>query len=1291
MLARELARAGLSVVILHTDESAGGRRTALIRAARQAGAAYLDLDTLVPGAGIEVFPAVKSHRVGLRLLKALQALQPRTAVFFDNAAVAAAVVASRTCGQTLVPSRIVIALDQPFEFRLQREGLFPPGGRDALAEDFLERKAVAGADAVVLGSDGLEPWLRLGKWTLPGVTVAQPEQPGGQPDLKFWLDLLDPRPRPPAATPLPSVSVCVAYFEKADFLAEALASLAAQSVAPHEVIVVDDGSTSAEAARAISAARARYEPAGWKFLRKENQGPAAARNVATRTASGDAVLFCDADNRFHPEMLAELALAFAASGADCVTCGFRAFRDPTADRPDDPGYLFMPLGGCMELAALENVLGDTNFIVKREVFLRRGGFRESNRTGSEDWEFLFELAQDGGRIEVLPKVLFEYRILPGGYARKHTELVAAEVSLAPFLGTASPLWRRLWTFLAGSVRDARLARIEAVVAALKSTNEFQRARLADSEENLRLTRQHADNLEQLRGVLEKRVRELEAHCDHLTDTVHFRDESIRAHQAVIRVREDKIAAVTGSFSWRATAPLRYLRRRFLDPRKAGAAASPAPVPAPLGSEAPAPARQPAPKFAYSVDFPQRWNLDPKTLTLVGWCYRTDGPPLSGIRAVLPDRIVAGTYGLKRNDVLATAPDKPQTEYCGWKLDLDLVPADKLLDLEVADDSGQWHRFFHTGLWIGEGFGPPDLTEYDAWVKVYDSPDRQALELQAEQAAALIRQPLISIVMPVYEPKEEWLARAVDSVRRQTYVHWELCIADDASPSPAVRPLLERLARKDPRIRVVFRERNGHISAASNSALALASGDYVGFLDHDDELAPNALYEVAALVNAHPDTDWIYSDEDKIDEKGRRHDAYFKPDFLPDLFLSQFYPSHLSVYRTALVRAAGGLREGFEGSQDWDLALRVFEATDPSRIRHIPRVLYHWRAIAGSTALLASEKAYPAESARKALTGHFERLEERVELHPAGGIHWRVRYPLPSPPPLVSLVIPTRNGLDILKPCVESILAKTDYPAIELLIVDNGSDDPDVLDYLRSLANGTHPLVAAGIGRTARVLEFARPFNYSAMNNFAVRQARGDVLGLLNNDLEVISPGWLEEMTAQALRPEIGCVGAMLYYPNDTIQHAGCVLGIGGVAGHIFKSQPRGSEGRFNRARLAQNYSVLTGACLVVRREVYERAGGFDEAELAVAFNDIDFCLKVRAAGYRNLWTPFAELYHHESASRGADNTDEKARRFRREAETMMRRWGSCLQNDPAYNPNLSLDREDFSIAALPRPLRPLAP
>jgi glycosyltransferase involved in cell wall biosynthesis/phage shock protein A len=867
-----------------------------------------------------------------------------------------------------------------------------------------------------------------------------------------------------------------------------------------------------------------------------------------------------------------------------------------------------------------------------------------------------------------------------------------------------------------AISDKLLTAAREQLATLDADHAVALARLAELDDLLRLTKQHAGNLDELRAALQRRIGELHDQCLHLERTIFARDALIAERDRAIAQRDAKVRTMQRSFSWQATAPLRWLRRKLLDPWRQGprnvtapaeaVAVTPPPPPtaapptvtapvappaallpplAPASPAAPGRATNVAPpvNFVYSVDQPQSWSLPPRQAVVRGWCFADDGRKLTGVRAVLPGRTVAGTYGFKRLDVLAAVRQKPQAEFCGWRVDLPFAVDDKLLDLEVADEAGQWHRFFHTGLRIGEGLGQLDLTNYEKWLEVFDRHTPERRREQTDHAARLPRQPLVSVVVPVYNTPEKWLVRAVESVRNQTYPRWELCLADDASSQPHVRPLLEQFAAAEPRIKVTFRPQNGHISAASNSALALATGDYVALLDHDDELHPAALYEVAVALNARPDADYLYTDEDKIDEDGRRFEPYFKPDWLPDLFSGQNYTSHLSTYRTILVREVGGFRRGFEGSQDWDLALRVIERTTSARIVHIPKVLYHWRAIPGSTAMELAEKNYPVEAARRALSEHFSRLGETVDLVPVPGDHWRVRRPVPAPAPLVSLVIPTRNHLKFLRRCVDSILDKTTYPNFEVLIVDNGSDDPDALAYLATLEGGTHPLLRPH--HTARVLRYAAPFNFSAINNFAVRQAAGEIVGLLNNDLEVITPDWLDEMASQAVRPAIGCVGAMLYYPNDTIQHAGCVLGLGGVAGHAFRDFPRGTEGKFNRARLVQNYTAVTAACLLVRKAVYEAVGGLDERDLSVAFNDIDFCLKVHAAGYRNLWTPFAEFYHYESASRGSDDTPEKAERFRLEVETMLRRWGPAFQRDPAYNPNLTLEHTDFSLASPPRP------
>ena len=570
----------------------------------------------------------------------------------------------------------------------------------------------------------------------------------------------------------------------------------------------------------------------------------------------------------------------------------------------------------------------------------------------------------------------------------------------------------------------------------------------------------------------------------------------------------------------------------------------------------------------------------------------------------------------------------------------------------------------------------DRNDYEEWIRRYDTIDQHMRARMRAGIAAFSHPPLISVVMPTYNAKLQWLCDAIESVRGQLYPHWELCIADDASPDPAIRPLLEGFAAHDSRIKVIFRERNGHISAASNSALECAEGDWVALLDHDDLLPEHALYCVADAIIAHPDAGVIYSDEDKVDEQGRRFAPHFKGDWNPDLFFSQNYVSHLGVYRRSILAKIDGFRTSVEGSQDQDLLLRCLPHLKDDQIVHIPRVLYHWRAMAGSTASSTGEKRYTTEAGIKALRDHFASRSREVEVE-AGFVPntYRVRYPVPQPEPLVSFLVPTRDHRILVETCVRSILEKSTYRNFEILILDNGSVEPDALEFFQKIQEEDHRV---------RVLRYDHPFNYSAINNFGVRHAKGSIIGLVNNDIEVISPEWLEEMVSHVVRPEIGCVGAKLYYSNDTVQHGGVILGLGDVAGHAHKSYPRHSHGYFSRLLLVQALSAITAACLLVRREVFEHVNGLDEVNLKVAFNDVDFCLKVREASYRNLWTPYAELYHHESISRGAENTPEKLARFHQEVRFMINKWGEKLRQDPYYNPNLTCHHEDFSLAWPPR-------
>ncbi|MHB1664290.1 MAG: glycosyltransferase [bacterium] len=547
--------------------------------------------------------------------------------------------------------------------------------------------------------------------------------------------------------------------------------------------------------------------------------------------------------------------------------------------------------------------------------------------------------------------------------------------------------------------------------------------------------------------------------------------------------------------------------------------------------------------------------------------------------------------------------------------------------------------------------------------------------QKDIIGSLKSQPLISVIMPTYNTPHKLLQEAINSVINQMYPNWELCIADDASTTPHVKKSLEHYKKTDKRIKVIYRTENGHISKASNSALSLATGDYIALLDHDDMLHKTALLFVAKEINDYPEVKLIYSDEDKLNKEGVRTNPYFKCDFNPDLFLSQNMISHLGVYERSIVNEIGGFREGYEGSQDYDMALRFIEKIKYNEIRHIPRVLYHWRMAEGSTAIKVDNKSYSTMAARKAIQDHLDRLniKAKVVCAPLSPDFNRVIYDIRQNP-LVSLIIPTYNEHEVLKKCIKSILQKTAYKNYEIIIVNNNSNNKETLQYLNSI-NGI-----SGIN----VIEYNKPFNYSAINNFTVKFAKGEILTLLNNDTEVINEDWLRELVSHSMRKEVGVVGAMLLYPDDTVQHAGVIIGLGGCAGHAFYKTNKNDPGYFSRAVILQNYSAVTGACFSIRKKIYEQVGGMDE-NLAIAFNDIDFCLKVAKLGYYNVYTPYALLYHHESKTRGCADTKEKQERFKKEIDYFTTQWKTIMENDPFYNPNLSNDGSfSFSIALHPR-------
>ncbi len=570
----------------------------------------------------------------------------------------------------------------------------------------------------------------------------------------------------------------------------------------------------------------------------------------------------------------------------------------------------------------------------------------------------------------------------------------------------------------------------------------------------------------------------------------------------------------------------------------------------------------------------------------------------------------------------------------------------------------------------------DTKDYEKWVEQFDRTDAVQLGIIKAEIMTMTKPPLISVLMPVYNPHSDFLNEAISSVCNQIYPHWELCIADDCSTDPKVREVINEWSRQDTRIRSVFREKNGHISAASNSALAIATGAYIALLDHDDLFHPLALYWNAKEIISHPDAGMIYSDEDKIDDSGVRNGPYFKSDFNYDLLLCHNMISHLGLYKSALIRRIGGFREGLEGSQDYDLALRVCEQIRPDQIRHIPRVLYHWRIHEKSTAMTIDAKPYALVAAVNAVKAHLERQRVKaiVTEAPDAQVFNRVIYTVPDPPPSVDILVHHRGDLVNTERCIQAILQKTTYSNYSITIIDHASIDDETISFYDGLK---------GRGRIT-IIRHKAPGNFSKFNNRAAAASSADYLCLLDNNLEVLTPEWLTEMVGHAIQRGIGAVGAKLLCSENTLLHGGVIMGIGNVAGYAHKNLTNGHPGYIGRGCLQQSFSALAGGCLVVNRKTYLKVGGLNRKELEREFMQVDFCLKLTARGLRNVWTPYAALRFHPSLAQHDEACAPDQAKKRREISYMQRTWKNFIEHDPAYSPNLSIMSEDFSFACPPR-------
>lgn len=564
---------------------------------------------------------------------------------------------------------------------------------------------------------------------------------------------------------------------------------------------------------------------------------------------------------------------------------------------------------------------------------------------------------------------------------------------------------------------------------------------------------------------------------------------------------------------------------------------------------------------------------------------------------------------------------------------------------------------------------PEEVPYGPWYQAY-VPDQETLEAQKKHKFDY--RPLISIAVPAYQTPVEFLKQMIESLISQTYPEWELCIANASPDNEEMQRVLADYSAKDSRVRFCNLKENLGIAENTNRAFSMAKGEFMGLLDHDDLLAPNALYEIVQALQDHPQADALYTDEDKVTTELDEHfQPHLKPDFNLDLLRSNNYICHFFVVRRSIVEKAGGFRKEFDGAQDYDF---IFRCTENAReVLHVPEILYHWRTHKASTADNPASKMYAFEAGKRAIEANLERTETKgVVSHTQDLGFYRVKYPVQGKP-LVSVIIPNKDEKETLQTCMEMLNSNTSYQNFEIIIIENNSTTDEIFRYYKELSKDPR----------IHLLRWGKEFNYSAINNFGVAHAKGEYLLFLNNDIKSINPDWMEELLGVCQRPEVGGVGAKLIYPDNTIQHAGCVVGMGGIAGHMFVDMPADRTGYLHKASLLQDMSAVTAACLMMKKEVFDEAGGFTE-ELAVAFNDVDLCLKVRKNNHLIVYDPYAKLYHMESKTRGAEDSKEKVRRFQTEIEYMRCHWLDILKNgDPYYNKNLSLTKWNYSLKPIP--------
>jgi len=1069
----------------------------------------------------------------------------------------------------------------------------------------------------------------------------------------------------------PLISVIIRTQNRPHLLREALQSIAQQTYPFVEAVVVNDGG---ESVKHIVELFENEISGGFQLIEKNiKEGRSAAANTGIESAKGEWIAFLDDDDTFEPNGLEQLA-QYIKWDKDIIYGQVNVWQMSILNKENK---LLATMGEYKPDALwLCNQIAICAYICKKENALKVGAF-DCEFEYLEDWDFYFRLFQNA-RVQYVPQVVANYRVWGEGFItgqnnhqesiyrqkffEKHHALFSPKILFKVSVNSINVLNEKsqeLHVYCRNELDKQHItfqSEIDRIQAELNECN--YQLKLSQEMESKLLAQEMESKLlaiENKLKVTEQQLHNFQNQANYLygQNEYHKRQFPIRFHQVLNRLmlhiafdgREEvinlnalgltiptQVFAAKSSTVYPAISIFQDIK--FVTPITKGKI------------------------LKWELNWRQEIQGHSIALQLGTYC-RVNHCQLKltmipqDNQGEIIESYVEGKY-VEDNEYMAFPLNKP------------LFTGRYLCELFSPNTDNDQHLL---GVWLTTNHRVLGAQVFRSYI--YQFPNRALLE---EELLKLTYRPLISILIPTYNTNEKFLRECLDSVINQVYQNWELCIADDASKEPQVRKVLEEYRERFPtQIKLVFCEENRHISATTNAALEIAEGEFVALLDHDDLLTEDALFEVVKLLNQKHEkqVDVIYSDEDKWNDVAECFDEpFFKPDWSPENLKGQMYIGHLGIYRRNLVEEVGGFRLGLEGSQDWDLALRVTEKAQS--ICHIPKILYHWRKHSNSTAQHANQKNYAVIAGLKAVNDALERENEGGIAHLNNDNNCvLVQYPIKNKP-LVSIVIPTKDKSELLKPCLVSLVKNTSYPNFEIVIVDNGSLELETFQLFEEYQQL--------LKEKFKVIHDDDVFNFSRLVNNGVKASNGDMILMLNNDTEVISPNnWLEEMVGYAQRKEIACVGCKLLYDDQTIQHAGVICGLGGIASHSHLNLPVSSPGYYARLTIVSNYSATTGACFMIRRNIWEEVKGFDET-LAVAYNDVDFCLRLLSKNYRHVVLPHVLFYHHESKSRGLDDTPEKQRRFTQETNLMKQRWQDIIDHDPYYNPNLTLFATDFSIS-----------